>query len=113
MVYSDKVKASRAILKIIKSMKDGETIKFTYGTGWKGEPNVYSINCYVDKDDKSSYSIWNSFSGMNVDSLGPTMVKCYTYDMMSQRTNYSFPLYKMLMVGEVDKDEVLSDPFVV
>jgi len=26
------------------------------------------------------------------------MVKCYTYDMMSQRTNYSFPLYKMIMV---------------
>jgi len=32
--------------------------------------------------------------------LGPTTVKCYTYDMMSQRTNYSFPLYEMLMVEE-------------
>jgi hypothetical protein len=50
---------------------------------------------------------------MNVDSLGPTTVKCYTYDMMSQRTNYSFPLYEMLLVGEVEvpskKEEVLSD----
>ena len=100
MVYSDKVKASKAMLDIIKSMNDGETIKFTYGKGWKGEPNVYRVHCYKSKEGVSSYSIWNSFSGMNVDSLGPTMVKCYTYDMMSQRTNYSFPLYKMLMVGE-------------
>ena len=98
MVYSDKVKGSRVILDIIKSMKDEESIRFTYGKGWKGEPNVYKINCYVDKDGVSSYSIWNNFSGMNVDSLGPTMVKCYTYDMMSQRTNYNFPLYEMIMV---------------
>jgi len=100
MVYSDKVKASKAMLDIIKSMNDEETIKFTYGKGWKGEPNVYRVHCYKSKEGVSSYSIWNSFSGMNVDSLGPTMVKCYTYDMMSQRTNYSFPLHKMLMVGE-------------
>ena len=113
MVYSDKVKASRVMLDIIKSMNDEETIKFTYGKGWKGEPNVYRVHCYKDKEGKSSYSIWNSFSGMNVDSLGPTTVKCYTYDMMSQRTNYSFPLYEMLMVGEIEvpskKEEVLSD----
>ena len=100
MVYSDKVKASKAMLDIIKSMNDEETIKFTYGKGWKGEPNVYRVHCYKSKEGVSSYSIWNSFSGMNVDSLGPTMVKCYTYDMRSQRTNYSFPLHKMLMVGE-------------
>lgn len=98
MVYSDKVKASRAILKIIKSMNDEETIRFTYGTDYKGEPTVFKIHCYKDKKGVSSYSIWNSFSGMNVASLGPTMVKCYTYDMMSQRTNYSFPLYEMIMV---------------
>ena len=98
MVYSDKVKGSRVILDIIKSMKDEETIRFTYGKGWKGEPNVYKINCYIDDNGFSSYSVWNNFSGMNVASMGPTTVKCYTYDMMSQRTNYSFPLYEMIMV---------------
>ena len=98
MVYSDKVKGSRVILEVIKSMKDEETIRFTYGTGYKGEPNVFKIHCYKDKKGVSSYSVWNSFSGMNVASMGPTMMKCYTYDMMSQRTNYSFPLYEMLMV---------------
>ena len=55
MVYSDKVKGSRVILDIIKSMKDEESIKFTYGKGWKGEPNVYSIKCYKDKKGESSY----------------------------------------------------------
>ena len=101
MKYSDKVKSSKVMLDIIKSMNDEESISFTYGKGYKGEPNVYKIKCYQDTvNGKKSYSIWTNFSGMNVDSLGPTMVKCYTYDMMSQRTNYSFPLYEMLMVNE-------------
>jgi|SaaInlStandDraft_1057018.scaffolds.fasta_scaffold03114_17 hypothetical protein len=107
MVYSDKVKASRVMLDIIKSMKDEERIKVTYGIGFKGEPNVYTIHAYASKEGEMSYSIWNSFSGMNVASLGPTTIKCYTYDMMSQRTNYSFPLYEMLMEkwvrGAIDK----------
>ena len=100
MIYKDKVEISKLVLNVISGMVDGESIKFSYGIGWKGEPNIYRVHCYKDKEGKSSYSIWNSFSGMNVDSLGPTTVKCYTYDMMSQRTNYSFPLYEMLMVEE-------------
>jgi hypothetical protein len=47
-----------------------------------------------------SYSIWSSFSGMNIDSLGPTMAKAYTFDMMSQKTSYNFPLYQMEIVSE-------------
>jgi hypothetical protein len=37
---------------------------------------------------------------MNIDSLGPTTAKAYSYDMMSQRTNYVFPLYEMTIVDE-------------
>jgi len=99
MTYSDKVKSSKVMLDIIKSMEDEESIKFTYGKGYKGEPEVYKINCYKDGiDGKTSYSIWNNFNGMNVSSLGPTTVKCYTFDMMSQRTTYNFPLNEMIMV---------------
>ena len=47
-----------------------------------------------------SYSIWSTFSGMNIDSLGRTTIKAYTYDMMSQRTSYTFPLYEMEIVKE-------------
>ena len=99
MKYSDKVKASRVMLDIINSMVNEESISFTYGKGFKGEPNKYTLKCWINKKGVSSYSIWNSFSGMNVSSLGTTMVKCYTYDMMSQRTNYSFPLYEMQLIN--------------
>lgn len=100
MKYSEKLKASKEVLTAIQALKDEETIKFTYGKGYKGEPNEYKIHCYKDKKGVSSYSIWNNYNGMNVSSLGPTMVKCYTYDMMSQRTNYSFPLYEMKLINE-------------
>ena len=102
MVYSDKVKASKELLQAIKALKDDETIKVSYGTGWKGQPNIYSIKAYASSDGTMSYAIWNSYSGMNIDSLGPTTAKAYTYDMMSQRTNYVFPLYEMKMVVEID-----------
>ena len=47
-----------------------------------------------------SYSIWSTFSGMNVESIGPTTVKTYTFDMMSQKTTYTFPLYEMALVED-------------
>ena len=37
---------------------------------------------------------------MNIDSLGRTTFKAYTYDMMSQRTTYNFPLYEMTIVED-------------
>jgi hypothetical protein len=100
MAYSDKVKASRVMRDIIKSMKNEERIKVTYGIGYKGKANVYTIHAYASKEGEMSYSIWSSFSGMNVESIGPTMVKTYTFDMMSQKTTYTFPLYEMELVNE-------------
>jgi hypothetical protein len=100
MAYSDKVKASRVMRDIIKSMKDEERIKVTYGIGYKGKANVYTIHAYASKEGEMSYSIWSSFSGMNVESIGPTMVKTYTFDMISQKTTYTFPLYEMELVNE-------------
>ena len=91
MIYKDKVEISKLVLNVISGMVDGESIKFSYGTGWKGEPNIYRVHCYKDKEGKSSYSVWNSFSGMNVDSLGPTTVKCYTYDMTVSYTHLTLP----------------------
>lgn len=101
MTYSEKKQASKKVLDAIKAMKDEERLKVTYGIGYQGKANVYSIHAYSSKrNGEMSYSIWNSFSGMNVDSIGPTMVKTYTFDMMSQKTTYTFPLYKMEIVTE-------------
>ena len=100
MTYSEKVKRSKEVLSVIQSLEDNGTIKVVYGKGYKGEPNVYTIKAYASTKGVMSYSIWNNFSGMNIHSLGPTTAKAYTYDMMSQRTNYSFPLYEMTITEE-------------
>ena len=100
MKYSEKLKASKELLTTIQDLKDGESIKVTYGKDFKGKPNVYSIKAYKGYKGEMSYSIWKSPFGMNIDSLGRTTVKAYTYDMMSQKTAYTFPLYEMELVKE-------------
>ena len=102
MTYSEKKKASKNILEAIYGLKGREEIKVQYGTGYKGKPNYYWIKGYESKRGEMSYSIWSGYSGMNIDSLGPTTAKAYTYDMMSQRTSYSFPLYEMSVVVEIE-----------
>ena len=98
MTYSDKVKQSKNILNTIQSLKDGEKLKVTYGVGFKGEPNIYTIHAYMGSKGEMSYSIWNSFSGMNVESIGYYLMSTYTFDMMSQKTTYTFPLYELNII---------------
>ena len=104
MTYSDKVKASKKVLDAIQALKDNEVLEVSYGIGYKGKPNVYTIRAYSSEkgtDRDMSYSIWSSFSGMNIDSMGPTTIKAYTFDMMSQKTTYMFPLYEMSIVEPI------------
>ena len=108
MTYSDKVKQSKKVLDAIKALKDNEVLEVTYGKGYKGDPNVYTIKAYSGTKGEMSYAIWNNWSGMNIDSLGPTMAKAYTYDMMSQRTNYNFPLYEMEIGLSIPEDNPLD-----
>ena len=101
MTYSEKKQASKKVLDAIKALRDKEILNVSYGIGYKGKPNIYNIRAYSSASRKGgdmSYSIWSSFSGMNVDSLGPTTIKTYTFDMMSQKTTYTFPLYEMEIV---------------
>ena len=101
MTYQEKKQASKKVLDAIKALKDNEVLEVSYGKGFKGKPNVYTIRAYSSssrKGGKMSYSIWSTFSGMNIDSLGPTTAKAYTFDMMSQKTTYAFPLYKLNVI---------------
>jgi len=98
MTYSDKVKQSKNVLEAIKSLKDEEKLEVTYGVGFKGKPNEYTIRAYKGRKDEMSYSIWSTFSGMNIDVLGKTTMRAYTFDMMSQKTTYTFPLYKLNII---------------
>ena len=102
MKYSEKLKASKELLTAIQGLKNEESIKVAYGKDYNGRPNVYKIRAYEGYKGEMSYSIWKGYSGMNIDSLGRTTMKAYTYDMMSQRTTYTFPLYEMSIVVEID-----------
>ena len=95
MTYSDKIKQSKNVLEAIHGLKDEESIEVTYG---KDTNKVYSIKAYRGYKDEISYSIWSSFSGMNIDKVGKTTMRGYTYDMMSQRTTYTFNLYDFNLI---------------
>ena len=106
MTYKEQIKESKRVLGLIEDLKDKEVLEFSYGRGFKGEPNVYTLKCWIDATGEISYSVWTNVSGMNVGSISKTRVNCYSYDMMSQRTNYSFKLWEMeigLTVTNTDK----------
>ena len=94
MTYSDKVNKSKDLRELILSLEDGDDIVVEYGKDYKDKPQTYKIKAYNGIDDKMSYSIWDSFRGMNIEKIGRTTMKGYTYDMMSQKTTYTFNLYE-------------------
>ena len=98
MTYSEKKSASKNVLEAIKSLKDEEKLKVTYGVGYKGEPDIYTIHAYSGLKGDMSYSIWSNSKGMNIEKIGTTTMKTYTFDMMSQKTTYVFPLYKLNII---------------
>lgn len=107
--YVEKVKAAKKNLEVLKSMKPGDRLKVTFDsiTKWNREKlQEFSISCWSYSDEDISYSIYKGDSvteGMNFQPSRTTL-KAYTYDMMSQKTTYNFPLYQMNIV-EVNKCE--------
>ena len=103
MTYSDKVKQSKKVLEAIYGLKGDEHIIVSYGIDREGRPNYYKVRAYMGYKGKMSYSIHKdsplSIDGMNIEKIGRTTMKGYTYDMMSQRTNYVFPLYSMHVIN--------------
>ena len=105
MTYSDKVKASKDLLRAINALNDSEYIVVEYGVDFKGEPKRYRIECsrYSEEREKS-YRIHKdekfSFTGMNIEKFSGTKAYAYTYDLMNQKTTYAFPLYEMKLVEE-------------
>ena len=98
MKYLDKVKASKEVIEAITSLpKDGE-LKVIFGKDRSGQPKEYKIRAYEAYSSEMSYSIWSGIDGMNIESIGRTTMKGYSYDMMSQRTNYTFPLYEFKLI---------------
>lgn len=104
MTYLDKVKTSKKLIEVINKLGSDESVKVTYGKDYNGKDQVYCIRCTIWESGERVYSInkdevWG-LNGMNVESITNTQLKCYTYDMMSQRTSYNFPLYEMVIVED-------------
>ena len=102
MKYSDKLNKSKELLDSIYSLKDQEELTVTYGVErYDNKPREFRIKCYKNyRGDGFHYSIWEEkgLGGMNIDKIGRTTMKGYTYDMMSQKTTFTFPLYEMNIV---------------
>ena len=101
--YVEKVKAAKEKLEVLKSMKPGDNLKVSFDsiTKWNTEElQEFSISCWSWGARDISYSIYKAGSfteGMNL-TLSRTTLKAYTYDMMSQKTTYNFPLYQMNII---------------
>ena len=104
MTYSNKVKASQTIINAINALGDNEFIVVAYGKDYNNEPRRFRIKCHMFKHSGPSYSIhkddvW-ALDGMNISEISKTTAKAYTFDMMGQRTTYTFPLYEMGLVAQ-------------
>jgi len=114
MTYSQKVKASKVLVEAIKALGNDEYVIVQYGKDYNGQPMEFKVRCSVWRD-KPSYSIHKneklSLDGMNISSIGSTTMKTYTYDMMSQKTTYTFPLYAMTIVEQPFKEQLHSLKF--
>jgi hypothetical protein len=102
MNYQEKVENSKKLLDKINSLKDKEAILVEFGVDrFSKKPREFRIRAYKNfKGEGVHYSIWEEkgLGGMNISKVGKTTMKGYTYDMMSQKTTFTFPLYEMNIV---------------
>ena len=94
MTYQNKVKRASKIYNAIIGLSADQSISIIY------KEDTYRITARKGYRAGMSYSVWRSFSGMNVDRLGKTSLTLYTYDMMSQKTTYRLSLLDCQMIPE-------------
>ena len=95
MNYSQKVKECKPFVDMVKGLKEDQYMEFAYSG------NRYKLKAYKSYNGEMSYSVWQSFSGMNVSKIGNTSISLYTYDMMSQKTTYTIDILKCLKEGSI------------
>ena len=102
MNYQEKVKKSTNLLKKIESLEPGEEFEVTYGIDREKNPRVFTIKAYNGFKEEKDYIIRDgrSYIGgqMNIDKITSTQIKAYSFDMMSNKTTYNFPLYLINIV---------------
>ena len=104
MTYSEKVKASKEVIKTMEGLPESGTFTFKY------KDETFQLRCYSVYDDgRKSYSInkVGGYESMNVhirfgSKIGPTTLELYTYDMMKQRSTYKMPMYLMEVLTPIE-----------
>ena len=107
MKYSDKIKKSKKLYDLIKSLKDDDKIKleFTFYPYGGREKKVLklTLSAHLNYKDEIDYSLWDTIKGMNISKVTKTSLRGYTFDMMSQRTSYMFPLTDFKVIEIIRK----------
>lgn len=94
--YAAKVKKCSSLVNAIKDLKEDESIDLMYGDK-KLQIRAYKNS--IDREDREmSYSIWSTYNGMNISKIGNTTISAYTFDMMSQKTTFTFDIEKIEVI---------------
>tara|TARA_S200002703_G_scaffold99450_1_gene85951 strand:- start:13 stop:333 length:321 start_codon:yes stop_codon:yes gene_type:complete len=103
MKYSEKIQASKEIINAMESMTTEQRLVVEYPL--RGDLKQFRIVKHepiLESDEEYRLSINGQFEGMNIDKVGKTTMNGYTYDLMSQRTSYTFKLYEFNIVEVKD-----------
>lgn len=93
---------------IVRELKDGDKIIFEYTTNkYPYKPETFTLRCNKDVIDKNElcYIITQSCFQMNVKKVGSKIIKLFSYDMMSQRTDYNLRMNECKIIGIERKNE--------
>ena len=99
MKYSEKIQASKEIINAMESMTSDQHLVVEYPL--RGALKKFTIvkhEFILEDISEARFSISRSFEGMNIEEVGKTTMNGYTYDLMDQRTSYTFKLYEFNIV---------------
>jgi hypothetical protein len=88
---------------LVKKLNNGGLDKNTR-FAYNGTEYILSKHTYGDGDVLYSVSERITYRSMNVDKATSRYISLYTYDMMSQRTNFKLPVSDIMVLIDDEKE---------
>lgn len=90
-------------LKLLKSLKNKESLVFEYKVKLYEKPQKFEITCYKKEGKDTSYTIHNHkqsvlFGQVNVSSMTSKYINCYTFDLFSNQSKTKLPISDLTIV---------------
>lgn len=95
MKYTAKVKKCKPFFEMMSRLDEDMRMEFHYSG------QTYTLRAYKGYKGEMSYSVWDGYSGMNVNKVGRTSLSLYTFDMMKQKTTYTLDVLEVLKAGSI------------